>query len=40
MYMSIDNVLAVAAIADGDQAGMIIGLGIAIIAMACLQLYL
>ena len=32
--MSIDNVLAVAAIADGDQTKLVIGLGIAIIAMA------
>jgi len=33
--MSIDNVLAVAAIADGDQTKLVIGLAIAIIAMAC-----
>lgn len=33
--MSIDNVLAVAAIADGDQMKLVIGLAIAIIAMAC-----
>ena len=32
--MSIDNVLAVAAIADGDQTKLVIGLAIAIIAMA------
>ena len=32
--MSIDNVLAVAAIADGDQTKLVMGLGIAIIAMA------
>lgn len=33
--MSIDNVLAVAAIADGDQTKLVVGLAIAIIAMAC-----
>ena len=33
--MSIDNVLVVAAIADGDQTKLVIGLAIAIIAMAC-----
>lgn len=33
--MSIDNVLAVAAIADGDSTKLIVGLAIAIIAMAC-----
>jgi YjbE family integral membrane protein len=33
--MSIDNVLAVAAIADGDSTKLVIGLAIAIIAMAC-----
>lgn len=32
--MSIDNVLAVAAIADGDQTKLVVGLAIAIIAMA------
>ena len=32
--MSIDNVLAVAAIADGDSTKLIVGLGLAIIAMA------
>ncbi|MEL7429770.1 MAG: TerC family protein, partial [Pseudomonadota bacterium] len=33
--MSIDNVLAVAAIADGDSTKLVVGLAIAIIAMAC-----
>lgn len=33
--MSIDNVLAVAAIADGDETKLVVGLAIAIIAMAC-----
>lgn len=32
--MSIDNVLAVAAIADGDTTKLVVGLGLAIIAMA------
>ncbi len=32
--MSIDNVLAVAAIADGDSTKLVVGLGLAIVAMA------
>ncbi len=33
--MSLDNVLAVAAIADGDRAMLVFGLGLAIVLMAC-----
>lgn len=33
--MSLDNVLAVAAIADGDQTMLVFGLGLAILLMAC-----
>ena len=32
--MSLDNVLAVAAIADGDQTKLVVGLGLAILLMA------
>ncbi len=33
--MSLDNVLAVAAIADGDKTLLVFGLGLAILLMAC-----
>jgi len=38
--MSIDNVLAVAAIADGDSTKLVVGLAIAIIAMACFATFI